>query len=247
MIGGDVYHAAASRTSEVPGPLERSRAVMGTRQRTPTVVSWRRIKVVAIVLALAAPTMACDRRSSEASSSDFVRYSPTAELVPPLETPASIHLGTPSGPVVPSACDDGDLFYFADGGPNGSEWRAVTQMFREPERHSRVVFFSTKRFDDQQQYDDQLAEYDASFGEPCYYSEDRDPGMEPLPLDGLPEGALTARWSGLPWDSVSTVLGDREHLIMMAVVWQEDPDPVPTEAFVDTVDSAWSDFVAANS
>lgn len=185
--------------------------------------------------------------SAACGRSAFVPYAPTADLVPPLADPASIHLGAPEIPGIYADCDARELRTRVEPGPNASEWRAVGQILYQPEERSRVVWFATERFGSRGDYDKQMKKFGDWFSEPCVASDD--PGrveVEPTELDGLPDGNITARWPSKHGEAWSTVIGDRDRRLVMTVVWDEDPANVPVDSFVEAVNTAWSEFESAN-
>lgn len=179
--------------------------------------------------------------------STFVPYAPTADLVPALSDTSTIHLGSEVVPDVSDSCDV-DEFRWVDPGPDASEWRMVIQ--RPPSR-DRTVSFLTRRFSDQQQFDDTVAQIEDGFGTTCVSTDNTSiPEVEPISIEGLPDGAVSAQWSDRG-DTTSrplaTVIADRDRRLMMMVVWVESPDDVPVDDFVRVVNTAWSDFDAENS
>lgn len=193
-----------------------------------------------VVLAVVATT-GCGR-------AEFVSYVPAADLVPPLGDASGVHLGTVNWPLLYADCDAQELKDLASPDPNRTEWRAVTQVYVEPQPRSRIVSFATERFGSAGELDDRMEVIRGWFSEPC--GDEEFPSvvaMEPADLDGLPEGAVTAHWPGASGDAWSTVIGDRDRKIMMIVVWDEDPADVPTDTFVEVVNTAWSTFREDNS
>lgn len=184
---------------------------------------------------------------SACGSTAFVPYEPTADLVPPLADSSSVHLGSPYEPELASGCDARELRLLDEPGPDGSEWRAVSQKLYTPDERSRIVWFATRRFDNRGDYDEQWTQIGDWFREPCVDANDPSViDIEPHPLDGQPDGAITAHWPTASQDWWSTVIGDRDQHLMMIMVWNESPGSVPTETFVDVANVAWNEFRANN-
>lgn len=175
---------------------------------------------------------------------EFVPYSPSAELVPLLEEDTVVFRGGFLG-IDASVGDCGvrEMVNRRESGPNASEWRTLKQSLDDPERE-RGVSFATQRFETRQALEDHIARVAESLNDPCAGQG----GVEPASLDGLPDGALTAHWSGEDeGDGWTTVIADHDRQLMMTVRWVDRPDPVPTDSFVDVVNTAWADFVIENS
>lgn len=213
-------------TKSVTARVDRS------RHRTPLAVLF--------VLVLASVT-ACGRH-------EFVPYAPTADLVPVLDG-STLKLGGHDRPLLASGtrCDEIETFYMWDPGPNASEWRAVTQAGPGRDR-SRVVSFATLRLETRKEVDGLMDQFREAWIDECPdIDADAEVPHVPVSLDGLPDGALTTHWLEEDRDGYTTVIADRDRKIIMIGAWVEQPDAVPTDAFVDVVNAAWSDFEERNS
>lgn len=204
-----------------------------------------RLTLVTLIAAMAITmtVAACGR-------SQFVSYSPPADLVPLRDGATRSHLGADLLAVGVDVrwCEASELTDFAVEGPEGSDWRAVIQTSDSGER---TVWFATQRLRNAQEFDARAEEIRSWFAVPCLnIGGQTDPAVDtitPLTLDGLPAGATSASWESTYTSAVSTVIVDRDRLVMMVVFWEEDPGPIPTEMFVDVVNTAWSQFEADNS
>lgn len=188
------------------------------------------------------------------SDQAFVPYTPTADLVPPLAGPESVHLGSWNRPSLYGGCEAAGFQELSVPGPHSSEWRGVTQLAGAPgESRSRLVYFATERIDGQSEFDERMERYATWFAEPCVDADDASiVRMKPTSIEGLPGGAISATWYDPDGDEpVSTIIGERETRTVMLVVWREDrwrddAAPVPTDAFADVVSTAWTQFQTEN-
>lgn len=90
----------------------------------------------------------------------------------------------------------------------------------------------------------------ARFGASDFYVDNRPEAevrVERTPLDGLPEGAVTVHWDADDAEAWSTIIPSRQQQTMMIAVWLEESDRVPTDTYVDVVNTAWAEFETANS
>lgn len=200
-----------------------------------------RVVVVLLSIVGAVGMVGCGRN-------DFVPYTPSADLVPALEDGAVVHLGGFEAPAIGGDRRNREAFFSWDPGPDASEWREVFQVLVDPDR-SRVVSFATLRPGTRQEFDEQMDEFLESWSDDST-SLEGETIVELATLDGLPAGALTAHWPAAGNDGSegwTTVVGDRDHQVMMVVAWVEDPEMVPTDSFVDVVNTAWSDFFGENT
>lgn len=132
-----------------------------------------------------------------------------------------------------------------------SDWRAVTQIEYLPDEvreRLRIVWFKTQRFRVAAEWDAYMGLVRQWFEGPC--PNPRGSGIvEPIMLEDLPEGAVTARWGfeGVDASALSTVIGDRDRKIIMIAIWEEAPAAAPTGTFVDVVNAAWAQFHEDNS
>lgn len=209
----------------------------------------RVLGAIVAAVAVASALAGCGRNA-------FVAYSPPAELVPALDDNTPIYLGTDLFPeAVASRCHRGDLWNVAEPGPNGSEWRAVTQLVDEPESRSRVVWFATRRFESKQALDAQVAEIGDWLRDPCVGDDDgnaEQSGQAPATVElnsirGLPSGAIAAHSVADDSDVWTIVIADRTRQLLMITVWRETPEPVAPDTVVEVVKTAWADFESRNS
>lgn len=187
------------------------------------------------------------------SRNEFVPYSPTAEVMPPLDEDRTVFVGGYLGILNVGDCEAAELLDPWEPGPYASEWRTIQQDLQDDSERFRGVSFATRRLETEQAFDQEMTLIRDWFSEPCRNSEvdsvrgSGDPvDVIPQPLDGLPQGAVTAHWSSNRRDEWTTVIGDRDRQLMMIVWWAQQPEPVPTDDFVEVANAAWTEFVSEN-